>query len=125
MDVTSRVHGAEAARVAAEVSGLLFGRTDASSLSAGALAALAAEVPFAQVRAPADGSVDTLELFVAANLAPSKGAARRLLEQGGLTVNGRRLGAEDRSISTNALLPGGHLLLRKGAREYCLVRVAT
>jgi tyrosyl-tRNA synthetase len=124
-EVTTRVHGAEAARIAAEVSALLFGKTDASSLSAGALEALAAEVPFAQIPAPADGSVDTLELFVAAKLAPSKGAARRLLEQGGLNVNGRRLGAGDRSIPTSALLPGGHLLLRKGAREYCLVRVAT
>jgi tyrosyl-tRNA synthetase len=124
MEVTSRVHGAEAARVAAEVSALLFGKTDASSLSLRAFEALAAEVPFAQIPAPADGSVDTLELFVAAKLAPSKGAARRLLEQGGLNVNGRRLGAEDRSIPTSALLPGGHLLLRKGAREYCLVRIA-
>jgi tyrosyl-tRNA synthetase len=123
MDVTSRVHGADAARVAAEMSALLFGKGDASSLSEAALGALAAEVPFVELAAPGDGALDTLELFVSAKLAPSKGAARRLLDQGGLNVNGRRLGAEDKQISTGALLPGRHLLLRKGARDYCLVRV--
>jgi tyrosyl-tRNA synthetase len=123
-DVTARVHGSEAARTAAEVSALLFGKGDPRALSAAALEALAAEVPFVELPAPADGELDTLELFVAAKLAPSKGAARRLLEQGGLNVNDRRLGTADRTISTSELLPGRHLLLRKGAREYCLVRLA-
>jgi tyrosyl-tRNA synthetase len=123
MEVTTRVHGSEAARAASEVSVLLFGKGDASSLSPAALEALAREVPFAEVPAPANGAFDTLELFVAAKLAPSKGAARRLLEQGGLSVNGRRLGAAEKTVDAGALLAGRHLLLRKGAREYCLVRV--
>jgi tyrosyl-tRNA synthetase len=122
-DVTARVHGAEVAQTAAEVSALLFGKSEARSLSARALEALAAEVPFVEVPAPEDGAVDVLDLFVAAKLAPSKGAARRLLEQGGLNVNGKRLAAVDRSIERSELLPGGHLLLRKGARDYALVRL--
>jgi len=122
-EVTERVHGAEAVRAAIEVSGLLFGKGDAASLSPAALAALAAEVPFVEIAAPADGSFDALDLFVGAQLAPSKGAARRLLEQGGLSVNGRKLGAEERSIAMDAMLAGRHLLLKKGARDYALVRV--
>ncbi|HEU4563921.1 MAG TPA: tyrosine--tRNA ligase [Gemmatimonadaceae bacterium] len=123
-EVTERVHGAEAARVAEEVSGLLFGRSDPASLSLSALEALAREVPFAEISSPSDGAYDAAELFASAKLAPSKGAARRLLEQGGLYVNGQRLGADRRTVSLDALLPGRHLLLRKGARDYCLVRVA-
>ena len=122
-EVTERVHGADAARTAVEVSALLFGTGDAASLSPAALAALAEEVPFREVPAPADRKFDALELFVTAQLAPSKGAARRLLEQGGLSVNGRRLGAEERSIGIDAVLAGRHLLLKKGARDYALVRV--
>jgi tyrosyl-tRNA synthetase len=61
---------------------------------------------------------------VLARLAPSKGAARRLLEQGGLSVNGRKLTSADRAIPLDALLAGGHLVLRKGARDYALVRMA-
>ena len=122
-DVTERVHGAEASRAAVEVSTLLFGKGEASGLSAPALAALAAEVPFAEIAAPANGEFDVLDLFVTAQLAASKGAARRLLEQGGLAVNGRKLGADERAVAAGAMLAGGHLLLKKGARDYALVRV--
>ena len=121
-DVTGRVHGEEAARVAGEVSALLFGKGDPKSLSLAALEALAAEVPF--VRLSSDGaSMEVLELFTSAKLAASKGAARRLLEQGGLYANGERLSVDDRTIPPERLLPGGHLLLRKGARDYALVKV--
>jgi tyrosyl-tRNA synthetase len=52
----------------------------------------------------------------------SKGEARRLLEQGGLTVSGRRLTAGDRALGEGDLLGGGYLLLRRGARDHALVR---
>jgi tyrosyl-tRNA synthetase len=82
-------------------------------------------MPVAEVARPAGGlpALDAVELFVAAGLAPSKGAARRLLEQGGLTVSGRRLTASEREVADADLLAGRYLLLRKGAREYGLVRV--
>ncbi|MDQ3697227.1 MAG: tyrosine--tRNA ligase [Gemmatimonadota bacterium] len=121
-EVTERVHGAEAARIAEEVSGLLFGGVEPGELSAAAFSALADEVPFTQVPPPQSGAFDTAELFAAAKLAKSKGEARRLLEQGGLYLNGRRLTAEERTVPIDGLL-AGHLLLRKGGREYCLVRV--
>jgi hypothetical protein len=38
-------------------------------------------------------------------------------------VNGRRVAGADRFVSVSQLLPGGHVLLRKGARDYGLVRV--
>jgi tyrosyl-tRNA synthetase len=122
--VTTRVHGEAAARSAADVSALLFGRGDAASLSAEALDALREEVPFVEIPAMPPEGLDAIDLFVAAKLAPSKGAARRLLEQGGLSVNGKKLSAEERAVRSDGMLVGGHLLLRKGAREYALVRVA-
>ena len=121
-EVTARVHGEAAARVAAEVSALLFGKGDPKALSLEALQALADEVPFARVSFDGAG-IDVLELFASAKLVASKGAARRLLEQGGLYVNGDRLSAADQTLGRERLLPGGHLLLRKGARDYALVRV--
>jgi tyrosyl-tRNA synthetase len=124
-DVTTRVHGAEAARVAREVSRLLFAKGDPRALSAEALAALAGEMPFSEATAPGEGlgALDVAELFVQAGLVKSKGEARRLLDQGGLTVSGRKLSAADRAVTSEDVLAGGHLLLRKGARDYALVRV--
>ncbi|MBV9880227.1 MAG: tyrosine--tRNA ligase [Gemmatirosa sp.] len=124
VDVTTRVHGAEATRAAQEVSALLFAKGDPRQLSPAALDALAKEVPFVQLPAPADGAaLDAIDAFVAAGLVPSKGAARRLLEQGGLTISGRRLAAGDREVQPGDFLGGPDLLLRKGARDYALVRV--
>jgi tyrosyl-tRNA synthetase len=124
MDVTARVHGADAARVAQEMSALLFAKGDPHQLSADAVAALAEEVPFLAYGRSADGAEpDVLDLLVEAKLAASKGAAKRLLEQGGVTVSGRRLTAAERQITADDYLPGRHLLLRKGARDYAMVHV--
>ncbi|MGI8499399.1 MAG: tyrosine--tRNA ligase [Gemmatimonadaceae bacterium] len=124
-EVTTRVHGAAAASVAAELSALLFGKADVTALSSSALDALAGEVPFATVARPGtdESELDVLELFTVVGLVTSRGGARRLLEQGGLSVNGRKLAADERQLAPDGLLPGGHLLLRKGARDYGLVRV--
>jgi tyrosyl-tRNA synthetase len=122
-DVTTRVHGEGAAKAAADVSALLFGRGEASSLSAQALEALRDEVPFVELPTLGAEGIDGVDLFVAAKLAQSKGAAKRLLEQGGLSVNGKKLSAEERVVRSDAMLVGRYLLLRKGAREYALVRV--
>ena len=121
-DVTARVHGAEVARTAAEVSGLLFGSAEAQSLSQGALQALRSEVPYVDVTR--DSGLDVIDLLVASKLTPSKGAARRLLEQGGVYVNGARVTMDTRVVANDALLHGKYVLLRKGSRDYALIGVA-
>ena len=123
-DVTTRVHGAEAAKAAAEVSALLFGGGSVATLSATALAALRREVPFAEVVEGDGGSVDALDILVATQLAASRGAAKRLVEQGGVAVNDRRVTMDDRVIVRDALLPGGYVLVRKGKRDVALAQVA-
>ena len=118
-DVTARVHGEEAARVAEEVSGVLFGKTDPTSLAEPVLRAMSEEVPFAEGR-ETPGLLDAL---VTLKLAASKSAARRLVEQGGVTLNGQRAAA-DTDLASTKPLAGGYHLLRKGAREYGLIRSA-
>ena len=117
-DVTSRVHGDEAASVAEEVSRVLFGKAEPSSLSEPVLRALGAEVPFAQLPA-APALTDALMTL---KLVASKSAGRRLLEQGGVYLNGERATAATDLASTTPLA-GGYYLLRKGARDYGLIRI--
>jgi tyrosyl-tRNA synthetase len=118
-DVTARVHGEEAARVAEEVSRVLFGKADPASLAEPVLKALSEEVPFAESReAPA-----LLDALVTLKLAASKSAARRLVEQGGVYLNGQRASA-DTDLGSAKALKGGYYLLRKGARDYGLMRVS-
>lgn len=127
-DMTARVHGDEPLRAAIEVSEFLFGRLEPDSLSRAALEVLSAEAPFVEVNesAVSDGAqgLDVFKLLVAAGLAPSNGASRRLLEQGGISLNKRKLGATERYVDASAvLLQGSYLILGKGKRDYAVVRV--
>jgi tyrosyl-tRNA synthetase len=116
-DVTARIHGDAAARVAEEGSRVLFGKSDPTSLSEQVLEALSNEIPFSEVpQAPG-----LLEALVSLKLVPSKGAARRLVEQGGVNVNGQRA-AVDTALNGAMALHGKYFLIRKGARDFGLLK---
>ena len=125
-DMTARVHGADALKTAAEVSALLFGGSDPAGLSPQALEALAAEIPFARAKwARADGDSRSLGLqdaLVTAQLATSKSDARRTIQQGGVTVNGVRASGDAPMLPAQCL-HGSYVLLKKGARNYALLRM--
>ncbi|MEP6507378.1 MAG: tyrosine--tRNA ligase, partial [Gemmatimonadales bacterium] len=116
-EVTTRVHGSEAAAIAGEVSRILFAKGDPAGLSADALQVLSKEVPFAENAL----FTSVIDWLVDLKLAASKGAARRLVEQGGVSVNGQKL------VGVTAH-PGDPLLreyylVKKGVRDYGLVRI--
>lgn len=123
--VTRIVHGDAALAAAEEVSGLLFGGADPTTLSRDALIALQLEIPVFTLE-PKD-EFTTHDMLEAACIGPdalfkSKGDMRRMLQQGGVYLNGRRLGAEREPLSTSDLLGGEFVLLRKGARSYGLIK---
>lgn len=113
-EVTARVHGGDAARIAEDVSRLLFAKGDPATMSDEAFAALASEVPFAEM----PELTNIVDGLVALGLAPSKGAARRLVDQGGVSVNGKRV-----TDSVGEPLRGRYYLMKKGARDYGLIRL--
>jgi tyrosyl-tRNA synthetase len=128
-EMTRRVHGDASLAAAEEVSGFYFGGVEPAALSEDALAQLSTDAPFVEVReadvaGEAPGQLDVCKLLTATRIAASNGAARRLLEQGGVSVNKRKLAASERYVETAAvLLRGRHVILGKGKREYALVRV--
>jgi tyrosyl-tRNA synthetase len=129
-DVTRRVHGEAALAAAEQVSTFFFGGLDPRELTPEAFDILRAEAPFVEVGAAAvtaDGDaskLDVLKLLTASALAASNGAAKRLLEQGGVSVNKRKVGSADRLIDSSvALLAGGYVVVGKGKRDVAVVRV--
>jgi len=66
--------------------------------------------------------VALVDAVVASGLVKSKSEARRQLEQGGIYVNQKRE-TDDRPLADGDWLAGGNLLLRKGKKDYALVRV--
>ena len=132
-DVTARVHGEDALRAALDASRALFDRrADPRELSPAALRMLEHEIPFATLDwvndagEPAGGAaprfLPVFDALVAAGLVKSKGEARRVLQQGGVSVNGRKLAADESRVAESAAIDGNAFLVRKGAREMALVR---
>jgi tyrosyl-tRNA synthetase len=68
---------------------------------------------------PAGALVDVL---IAAGLSPSKGQARKDIEAGGVYVNNHRVTDAKLVIAPEHLLFGQFVLLRKGKRNYALVK---
>ena len=120
-EVTKMVHGEEAKDNATGVSAILFSDFDPHNVKASVFDEMAKEIPTASVSANNLGLVDAL---VKAGLAKSKSEARRQIEQGGVYVNQQRVKDVDRKLDPSDWVAGGNLLLRKGKKDYGLLRLA-
>jgi tyrosyl-tRNA synthetase len=118
-DVTALVHGAEEAARAARAAAVLF-TPDVASLDEATLAAALADAP----TVPLPGEISVLEALVVAGLASSGGAARRLVDQGGVSVNGVKVDPAHAELllTSSDALHGRYLLLRKGKRDQVVLR---
>lgn len=104
-EVTKIIHGeeeAEKAKAAAEA--LFAGGQDMSA------------VPTAVVKKEALGCSIT-ELLVSTEILPSKGEAKRLIQQGGLTVNDEKV-TDMNMIITEESFKDGSILIRRGKKNY-------
>ena len=63
-----------------------------------------------------------MDALVQAGLVKSKSEARRQIEQGGVYVNQQRVKDVDRKLHPSDWLAGRNLLLRKGKKDYALLR---
>ncbi len=119
-EVTSLIHGTAAAELAETVSRTVFDKkVDAQSLSDEVLTMLAAEMPSVSVTPSAEG-VDIVAVLAEA-FGLSKTAARKLVQQGAVSVNGEKLAGEATHVSADRAVRGRWMLLRKGAREIAVV----
>ncbi len=113
-DVTTLVHGAAATDAAIAASAALFGRGDLASVDEPTLRAALTEAGLHQV----SGEVPTVAaLLVAAGLVKSLSEARRVVAEGGASVNNVRVGEADHVPVANELLHGRYLVLRRGKRS--------
>ena len=71
---------------------------------------------------PQAADATLVDAVIAAGLATSKGEARRLIDQGGISVNGSPATDATAAITTFAPLADGSLLIRKGRREHRILR---
>jgi tyrosyl-tRNA synthetase len=124
-DLTERTHGRGAAERVRRVSELVFGG-DPVAADAQTLADLAAEIPASpwpegEPADPARPGLDLVEVLILAGTAASRGEARRLVEQGGVHVNGKPVRDPEERFTEADLLAGRYLLVRRGKRDQRLL----
>jgi tyrosyl-tRNA synthetase len=122
-DVTARVHGPEATAKVIRASEVLFGGFDPHAADDATFDVLAQELPTETV--PARDGLALVDAVVRAGLAKSKGEARRAIEQGGIYVNQERVQELDRTLAAADWVAGRNLLLRKGKKDFALLRVGS
>ena len=114
-ELTNLVHGEAATASVERASQALFGRGELTELDEETLAAALREASVAEL---VPGGPDAItDLLVATGLAASKGAARRTIADGGVSVNNVKVVTEDWTPQPTDFLHGRWLVLRRGKRN--------
>ena len=106
-ELTQMVHGTEEADKAQAAARALFG------------GAVSDDMPSTDIAAELvkDGAVGVIDMMLAAGLAASRGEARRLIEQGGVSVDDEKVTAAAASVPV-AAFEKGYVVIKKGKKVY-------
>jgi tyrosyl-tRNA synthetase len=114
-ELTTLVHGRAATESVEHASRALFGRGELAELDEPTLAAALREASVAELK---PGGPDAItDLLVASGLSASKGAARRTIAEGGVSVNNVRIESDAWVPQPSDFLYGRWLVLRRGKRN--------
>ena len=112
-ELTALVHGEEEAKKAEESAKALFG---AGGSSANMPTSVLTDADFE------NGSINVLSMLVTTGLCPSRGEARRLVQQGGVMVDDVKVASIDESLARERF-EGEGIIVRKGKKVYHRVKV--
>ncbi len=123
LELTRLVHGESATVDAVRASEILFGGS-LEGITEAQFDEVIAEVPNVTLSRGILGQPAgaLIEILIAAALSPSKGQARKDIEAGGVYVNNVRATDAKLVLGAEHLLFSRYVLLRKGKRNYALVR---
>ncbi|MGH9294557.1 MAG: tyrosine--tRNA ligase, partial [Acidimicrobiales bacterium] len=122
-EVCAFVHGPDETTRAERAAAALYSEK-ISDLDEALLLDVMADAPSStQARSELEGDgAELATLLYAAGLTPSRGAARRLIGEGGAYVNNARWTDVESTVAPADLLHHRYLVLRRGRRDYHLVR---
>ena len=111
-ELTALVHGEEEAKKAEESAKALFG---AGGSNANMPTSVLTDADFE------NGSINVLSMLVTTGLCPSRGEARRLVQQGGVTVDDVKVASIDESLARERF-EGEGVIVRKGKKVFHRVK---
>ena len=126
-DLTERVHSQADYDAAVNASEILFGKGTAeslASLSEKMFLAVFDGVPQVEIRREQIQEVGIVDFLTdLTGIFPSKGEARRMLKDNGISINKEKVG-ENCMITPAMLLNGKYILAQKGKKNYYIVKLA-
>ena len=114
-ELTAMVHGEEEAQKALDASKALF--------SAGGNTENMPSTQLSETDLDENGSIQVADLLVKTELAPSKAEAKRLIKQGGISVNDEKVTAFDAAL-TKEDFAKGEIIVKKGKKVFHKVTLA-
>jgi len=123
-EITGMVHGPTALDRAEQASQALFGG-DITGLPGEDIQDIFAEVPSSELpRQHLEGEgAAMVDLLTTTGFLKSKGEARRTIAEGGIYLNNRRISDPAQAVTVSDLLDGRFLILRRGRKNYHLVKI--
>jgi tyrosyl-tRNA synthetase len=122
--MTGTVHGQTALERAEQATQALFGG-EITGLSAAEISDIFSDVPSCELQKTLleGAGLPITELLVAASVAKSKSEGRRSIQEGGIYLNNFRVNEPGQAVSIKDVLEGQFIVLRKGRKNYTLVKV--
>ncbi|MBK7723653.1 MAG: tyrosine--tRNA ligase [Austwickia sp.] len=117
-DVTTLVHGAQATEAVVNASAALFGSGSLSVLDQGTLLDATRELP----GTPGEPGMGLVDAMVAAGLVDSRNAGRRVIADGGVSVNNIKVADGEAVLGDADFLHGEVCLLKRGRKSLAVVR---
>ena len=122
-ELTIFVHGVEEYRKALETTKKLFTQQNASaeSLSIADLEEMEGIIRIDYEKARLGSGVDVITLLSEINVFPSKGEARKMIQNGGVSINRNKVSEIGHVVNESQLLHAKYLLIQKGKKNYYLL----
>ncbi|MEO8583421.1 MAG: tyrosine--tRNA ligase, partial [Flavitalea sp.] len=123
-ELTIFVHGEEEYHKAVETTEKLFSNQSApiESLSVDDLESLEGVVNYDFAREKLKDGIDIVHFLTELGVFPSKGEARKMVQQGGISVNRAKVTDILMKVGKDDLLHGKYILMQKGKKNYYLVK---
>jgi len=123
-EVTRLVHGESAVAQAQKASKIFFGG-EISGVTESELLDVFADVPSVEIAKSqlSEPGISILDLMVTADVVKSKGEARRAVQGGGIYLNNQRIAEDSKKVTLTDAIHGKFIVLRKGGKNYFLVKI--
>lgn len=123
-ELTVFVHGKEEYEKAIETTEKLFSKQNTSleNLSAEDLENMEGIVKIDIEKSQLQNGIDVVSFLASAQILPSKGEARKMVQNGGISINRNKVDDLQFKLNTALLLHDQYLLIQKGKKNYYLVK---